>query len=82
MYVLRQWYGQRHSPDLSKILPMAVVMPLTLSLPSSDGGSDCGIIKLRLNVSNSSTWLSLVIGIWTVAIVVPAIKVAVILLAS
>ena len=81
MYVLRQWYDQRHSPDLSKILPMAVVMPLILTLPSSDGGSDWGIIKLRLNVSNSSTWLSLVIGIWTVAIVVPAIKVAVILLA-
>ena len=61
---------------------MAVVMPLTLSLPSSDGGSDCEIVKLRLNVSNSSTWLSLVIGIWIVAIVVPAIKVGVILLAS
>ena len=42
-------------PDLSKILPVAVVIPPALSLPSSDGGSDEGIAMLRSNVSNSST---------------------------
>ena len=61
---------------------MAVVMPLILSLLSSDGGSDWERVMLRLNVSSSSIRLSIGIGILIVAVVVSAMKVGMILSAT
>jgi len=56
------------------------MIPIALSiLPRTTVSlNDDGIVKLRLNDSDSSTILSLVTGILIVVLVVPAVKVAVI----
>ena len=59
---------------LSAIIPVAVVVAPGVTRPCNDEG----IVKLRLNLSDDSTILSLVTGTLTIALVVPAEKVALI----
>ena len=58
----------------SVIIPLAVAVSPEITWPCNDEG----IVKLRLNLSCSSTISSIVTGTLTIALVVPAVKVALI----